>query len=152
MHAPSPGAHTGPHAGTSPGAPKRTPRWRSVNARLSAGVVLVSSVALILFTLLDYHAATRRSGEDLQALAGRVANRLALNLAAPAWELNRRGMLTIMEAEMQNRNVACIVYQDALNPSQRTALSRDEAWDSVEAPDCPPTRRARATSSPGTSA
>lgn len=137
MHAPSPGAHTGPHAGSPPGAPKRTPRWRSVNARLSAGIVLVSSVALILFTLLDYHAATRRSQEELQALTDRVANRIALNLAAPAWELNRRGMLTIMEAEMQNRNVACIVYQDALNPAQRIALSRDEAWDGVEAPDCP---------------
>ncbi|MEW5774628.1 MAG: HAMP domain-containing sensor histidine kinase [Thermodesulfobacteriota bacterium] len=118
---------------TQPSSPRR---GLGLNARVSLGIVLLSSLALLGFGALDYLRARQEMREDLLALAQRSARRLAISLRTPAWDMHAQLILEIMHSEMQNRDLACVVFREAPGKGPVLALGRDGDWQPRQTPNC----------------
>lgn len=118
---------------TPPAQPRRA---FGLTARISLGILLLTSLALLSLRMLDYSSAHQDMGEDLRALARRSSGRLALSLRIPAWDMHTQAILETMRSEMQNRNLACVQFREASASGLKLALGRDGQWEPREIPGC----------------
>jgi signal transduction histidine kinase len=102
-----------------------------LNARISLGIVLLSSLALLGFGILDHFHARQEMRANLLSLAQRSARRLATSLRIPAWDMHAQVILEIMRSEMQNRDVACVQFRESAGDMVLN-LGRDAQWQPKE--------------------
>ena len=95
--------------------------------------IIITSVAMTTFFLLgfaayDYRVNSDQKYNDLQQSANIVAERLAVNLSIPLWDLDNILVGETLDAEMLNPNVFALVLVDSDGSSVFTAKQRDTDW------------------------
>ncbi|MCA1946098.1 MAG: response regulator [Desulfovibrio sp.] len=108
---------------------------------LSFKLLWISVVLLGLFLGLAFvygHFRLEREFQrELEAYAEAAADRLALSLGTPVWNLEQNTALAIMRAEMHDPSIVAIVVRDTLTQRVFAALGRSPAWEPVMLDDAP---------------
>ena len=81
---------------------------KSIKSKITFIVVLIVCSAFGVFALLDYQQLRQSAFYNLEQLADRKINRLALNIALPLWEIDNKWLEKILASEMADEQVYAI--------------------------------------------
>ena len=106
--------------------------FKTIQAKVSAIIVLTVSLVLICLFSLGYQIAKGQKIDELNSDADIIITRLSQNVLEPLWNLERQVVSEIIEAEMiQPIIYAVVVYG---NEGQEIIVSkqRDKAWQVID--------------------
>lgn len=87
----------------------------SIQFRLSALFVVVTTAALAIFGMYGYYRLSHELDANFTQLKKSAISRLTISVPAPMWDLNTEECKTILEAEMMPPEVRAIQVFDATN-------------------------------------
>jgi hypothetical protein len=101
--------------------------------QVKLGLVLIVSTTVILsaFTSYDYLNTKREISRELNASADRMADRLAIGLETPLWELNEGHVGRFIDSEMVQKTIYAVLVRDAKGEAISYGKKRNESWQPV---------------------
>jgi len=110
---------------------------RSIATLITVGVVVTTTLVLLVFATLFVWQDWRRNRQALADDTTRLTAQLAIALQSPAWNFDRGQLEGLLDSAMQNNAVAAIVV--ALGDESRSiyARGRDASWRSVPVSTAP---------------
>ncbi len=115
------------------------PEVRTMKSSLSLKILLVVSLvvcsSILLLGVFEVYLTGLKIENRLDETVKKVAGRLAHSLAMPMWNIDGEMVASIVATEMQDRNVYAVAVTDDLLDGFVVAMSRDEQWQIVAAPD-----------------
>jgi nitrate/nitrite-specific signal transduction histidine kinase len=84
----------------------------SIRSVFYVTIILAVGVICAVFGIYDYKVSESRQLEELQTQLERTADRLALNLATPLWNISPGQVQTIVDSELESPNVTLITVLD----------------------------------------
>jgi len=104
------------------------PRARSVGGAILVTLACVNTLLLSLFGALDVHDTRVRLDKSLNKELTALADQLAVNLDGPLWYMEWENLTRIVDAAMQNDQVAAVVVTDRGTGRISLGRARDKAW------------------------
>jgi len=116
---------------------KKVSVFRSLQTKILITLLLVTTLILAGFAVVNVTQARQRLEADLQRLAETTVQRLSQHLIGPLWSLNTEQIVDSIEATMLERRVYAVVVREEDRKTKFIGRQRDRNWNIVEADENP---------------
>jgi len=107
----------------------------NVAQRLSLVSLIMIIIVMAGFGAYDFWATRARMESELERTAKSTAERLAVVLAIPLWDLNEKLVAQILLAEQDNQTVYALLVREGENNKYFQGVRRDAQWRLTKADD-----------------
>lgn len=103
--------------------------YRSIQAKVTVTLVVVTTVILTGFGLYNLNEAQQRLDQELQDLSETTVQRLSQHVIGPFWSLNDEQIAEQLEAAMLEQRVYAVVLRDRDRETVYMGRERDAQWN-----------------------
>ena len=107
--------------------------YQSLQTKILITLLLVTTLILAGFAVLNVTQARARLNNELELLAETTVQRLSQQLIGPLWALNEEQLAESMEAAMLERRVFAVIIRGEDRRSMFMGRQRNDNWNIVEA-------------------
>jgi len=107
---------------------KKIAWYRSIQAKITITLVLVTTIILTGFGLYNLNEAQQRLDEELRDLSETTVQRLSQHIIGPFWALNDDQIEQQLEATMLEQRVYAVVLRDRDRETVYMGRERDDNW------------------------
>ena len=100
----------------------------SIQTKMSAIIIMLTTIILILFALFSYCTTKAEMMEELDYLSEITVDRLAENLIFPLWDVDEQALEDSIKAEMMEKRIYAIIVRDSDGKSFFRGKNRDGQW------------------------
>jgi len=111
--------------------------FRSLQTKILITLLLVTTLILAGFAVVNVTQARARLESDLQRLAETTVQRLSQHLIGPLWSLNTEQIVESIEATMLERRVFAVIVREEDRETKFVGRQRDRNWNITEAQSNP---------------
>lgn len=116
---------------------KKVSIFRSLQTKILITLLLVTTLILAGFAVVNVTQARERLENELQRLAETTVQRLSQHLIGPLWSLNTEQIIDSIEATMLERRVYAVIVREEDRTTKFVGRQRDRNWNLVDAQNNP---------------
>ncbi|MDR3555293.1 MAG: methyl-accepting chemotaxis protein [Syntrophobacteraceae bacterium] len=107
-------------------------RQLGLQAKLGTALVILMTLILAFFGVIDYRTTERQISENLATLSNIVANRLSKSMTSVIWNMDKDQAKEAIVSEMAEKQIYGIVLIDASSKKTFLGEMRNDKWDIVD--------------------